>query len=809
VKSRFQKLRQTSYDELRVRSSQALAAFFERRGWSRRTRIVSDDDLLARLQSHNAEFRSPAELLDHFCRRTQPLFFPVFTDPNQSAALFEQGWPNSAKETIERASRILNGSFDFLGFRGLNFGAPPDWHLEPIAGKRAPLMHWSRLNYLDAELFGDKKIVWELNRHQYFCTLGQAYWLTGDERYAQTFTSHVEDWIENNPPKLGINWASSLEISFRTISWIWALYFFKTCAVITPELFLQILKVLYLNALHLETFLSTYFSPNTHLTGEALGLFYIGTAFPEFKEAENWRSTGLSILNKQLSRHVQADGVYFEQSTYYHRYTTDFYLHLKILLEVNGETLPPSLNQKLEALLTHLMYITRPDGMTPLIGDDDGGRLMSLEKRAGNDFRATLSTGAALFDRGDYKYVAQQPAEETFWLLGPAGLSRFNAVAVREPEKQSIAFEESGYHVMRDGWSRNANYLFFDCGHHGVDNCGHAHADALSFELAANGQTFLIDPGTYTYTGSKELRDWFRGSQSHNTLTINDESSSVTAGPFSWATIANCRKDAWISLQRFDYIVASHDGYERLSLGALHQRAILFLKNDYWVLRDQVKSMGKHKLRSHFQCDTTVEPLRGADRSVRLIGEQGEGALQLSSFAGSGEWVAETSWVSHCYGVRQEAPAFSYVLTADGSDELITFLIPESIGARPVVREIEALYGRAFELNQEASHDVLLLGEVFPEMQQPNVQTARFCSDFAVAWIRFANERARDPNELILIGGYAIELDGRVLLRSSKRIEYLFARRVGDRFSVKTNEGEIDLSLPVENLELLFSDFSG
>jgi hypothetical protein len=246
------------------------------------------------------------------------------------------------------------------------------------------------------------------------------------------------------------------------------------------------------------------------------------------------------------------------------------------------------------------MYITRPDGMTPLIGDDDGGRLMSLEKSESNNFRATLSTGAALFDRGDYKYVAQQPAEETFWLLGTDGLSRLDALTAQEPERQSITFEHSGYHVMRDGWGRNANYLFFDCGHHGVDNCGHAHADALSFELAANGQTFLVDPGTYTYTASKELRNWFRGSQAHNTVTINDESSSVPSGPFSWSMIANCRRTAWISQQRFDYIVASHDGYERLSSRATHQRTILFLKNDYWVLRDQVESMGKYQLKSHF-----------------------------------------------------------------------------------------------------------------------------------------------------------------------------------------------------------------
>jgi len=145
------------------------------------------------------------------------------------------------------------------------------------------------------------------------------------------------------------------------------------------------MKFLYLNALHLETYLSTYFSPNTHLTGEALGLFYIGLLLPEFKDAERWRDLGLEILIAQLPRHVKPDGVYFEQSSYYHRYTTDFYIHLAILLRVNGMTLPRELEPRLELLLDHLMYITRPDGTTPFFGDDDGGRLVMLDHRPAND----------------------------------------------------------------------------------------------------------------------------------------------------------------------------------------------------------------------------------------------------------------------------------------------------------------------------------------------------------------------------------------------------------------------------------------
>ncbi|HUE83084.1 MAG TPA: alginate lyase family protein, partial [Pyrinomonadaceae bacterium] len=421
-------------------------------------------------------------------------------------------WPEAESEIVKRADDIVDSKFDLLGFRRLNFGNPVNWHQEPISGKRVPSIHWSRLNFLDAELVGDKKVVWELNRHQYFASLGQAYWLTGEEKYAQTFATHLNSWMDQNPPKLGINWASSLEVAFRSISWIWALYFFKESPALNAQTFLRALKFLYLSARHLQTYPSTYFSPNTHLTGEALGLFYLGTMLPEFKESDRWRGTGLRILSEQLPRHVKPDGVYFEQSSYYHRYTADFYMHLFILLRANGQAMPVELEPKLRALLDHLMYITRPDGTTPLYGDDDGGRLVTLDRRGPNDFRAALSTGAGLFRRSDYKYVADGAAEETLWLLGPDSLRELDLIESNEPARQSVAFKDGGYYVMRDGWTSQSNYLLFDCGPHGALNCGHAHADALSFDLAAGGRTILVDPGTYTYTGSKKFRDWFRSS---------------------------------------------------------------------------------------------------------------------------------------------------------------------------------------------------------------------------------------------------------------------------------------------------------
>ena len=786
--SLLKKLKNSSLSEVRVRGLQAAHIYAERRSWTSQSKLL-DDAAFFELLNFGSLFEgtprpnSSPEYHHYFRTRTEPAFFASFPDQQTTVAELRRRWPEAEAHIVAEANRIVSGSFNLLGFRDLSFGNPIDWHLEPLAGKRAPRKHWSRLDFLDSSVAGDKKIIWELNRHQYFVALGQAYWLSGEERYAKTFVAHLESWMDENPPKTGINWASSLELSFRSISWLWAFHFFKDSPTFTAEVFLRSLKFLYLHARHIETFLSTYFSPNTHLTGEALGLFYLGTVFPEFKEAKRWRDTGRRILLNELDRHVKPDGVYFEQTSYYHRYTTDFYIHFLILLRTSGAEVPAAVETKLTQLLEHLLYTMRPDGTTPLFGDDDGGRVIMLTRRAANDFRETLATGAALLARQDFKFAAADAGAEALWLLGPEGLRELEELQALEPAQQSRAFPDGGYYVMRDGWSPTANYLFFDAGPHGTLNCGHAHADALSFELAANGHTMLVDPGTYTYTGSKDLRDWFRSSAAHNTLTIDGQSSSVSDGPFSWQSIASCRCDAWIAESRFDYLAAWHNGYQSLQDPVDHMRSVLFLKGDYWIMRDHVRSAAEHQIKLWFHFNTGVAPL-SSKNDVYVVSENAHSTrLQISICALGGQWTREHGWVSSCYGEKGEAPVFGFELASRGAIELVTFLLPQTSGVhpRPVVREIEAIEGRAFEINVDGKHDVLLLRGMAGETAGW-VETARLASDFEITWARFANEQARLPDELVLIGGQTLEVDGREIVNSEDRIQSLTMTRFDDEF---------------------------
>jgi hypothetical protein len=779
VLKKLKKLQGRSLREMRVRGQQALAAFKERRGWSEQAAEPETERFLKTIStelSGSAE-ASAESLLENFRKRREPHFFASFDNREETLLHLRSLWPDAEQTIISRAQRITQGRFDLLGLRDLGFGKDIDWHLEPVSGKRAPLAHWSRVDYLSAEVAGDKKITWELNRHQYLMTLGRAYWLTNDELYAETFVRHLSSWMDANPPKLGINWASSLEVSLRAISWLWALYFFKDSRALKPDFFLRVLKFLYLHARHLETYLSTYFSPNTHLTGEALGLFYIGTLLTEFRAAQRWRERGRRILLEELDRHVRADGVYFEQSSYYHRYTTDFYTHFLVLSRLNNQTVEPKLEEKLRALLDHLMYITRPDGTTPFFGDDDGGRLVMLDEREAADFRAALSTGAALFSRADYKYVAGSLAEETLWLLGADAVEALAKLDAQEPAEESRAFPSGGYYVMRDGWQRDANYLLVDCGAHGGLNCGHAHSDALSFDLSARGRSLLIDPGTYTYTGSPALRDLFRSTAAHNTLTVDGESQSVPGGAFDWKTIAEAVPRRWISGQRFDLFEGSHDGYERLHEGATHVRSILFIKGDYWIVRDRVETRGSHLCELHFHFAANTEPeIKEAEGAEAVRDDAG---LSLFVFGQGGVWSKGEGWVSPCYGKRVEAPVCTYSATIEGTRAFVTFLMPEGEAS---AREVEAVGGRAFEAKSRGVRDILLMAE------GALAESAQVASDFEWAWARF-ERGAQTPSELLLINGRRLMLNGRAVLDTQERVEYLFMRRVGEDLYVEAGAG--------------------
>lgn len=644
---------------------------------------------------------SVALIGDRF-RRAGVFPLPSLNDRAAIVSLINDRFPEHKQAILNEADNACTGTFDLLGYKGLNFGRPIDWHLDPLTFERAPMIHWSRIDSVAPIGKGDLKIFWEINRTAHFVTLGQAWWLTGDDRYVAEFVNQATAWIDANPYGMGIGWAASLDTAFRSIAWLWALSLCADSPLMTEHFLVRIIKALIEHGRHIEKYLSLYFSPNTHLTGEALGLFYLGLSLPELIHAERWRDLGLRILIEQLPRHVRNDGVYFEQSSYYHRYTMDFYLHLSVLLDAAGTTLSSDdrrlMTQKLEALGEHLMWIERPDGSWPLFGDDDGGRLIRFAPRAGNDFSDTLAIGAAIFERGDWKHGAGEAPPELLWFLGPEGLESYDRLQSKLPTATSRSFDESGFYVMRDGWDRQSSFVLIDCGRHGSEaGSGHAHSDALAFELALRGTTWLVDPATHVYGSQPELRNWFRSSEAHNTATVDGEGQSVPANPFAWNATAECSIDRFEDHDDSVIFVGSHDGYRRLSDPVFHERAIIMLRErSVFIVDDQFTAESRHtySIRFHFTPESKTTVL---DRGLRAC--MPDGSSLILQFFVAGDVLppvrprVERGWVSTIYGQRSEAEVVVLEIACNGAIRVTTLLFPES-------REIDAGNERPNDLRQ-------------------------------------------------------------------------------------------------------------
>lgn len=796
---KLKKLKGRSWDEIKTRGSQAVFTYTDQIGLTGKLPSDAEFYKLLKKDFFQGKNTSAENLLEKFYENSLQTFFPTFAEREKTLELFRRHFgEKSARFFIEQADAIVEGRFDLLGYINLDFGADVDWHLEPVAKKRSPLKHWKQFDELDTDETGDKKIIWELNRHQHFFTLGVAFWLTKDERYAETFARHLESWMEKNPPGIGINWFSSLEIAFRVMSWTWAFHFFKGAKSLTPALFQKALKYIFLQGRHIEKYLSTYYSPNTHLTGEALGLYYLGTQFPFFNRAEIWKKTGEEILFAELDRQILDDGVYFEQATWYQRYTADFYAHFLILRTLQNDREQKHLREKLvcklKKQLDFLMCVTRPDGTTPLVGDDDGGKMLPFGRTRCDDFRGTLATGAAIFERGDYKFVAENLAEETLWLLGLEGVLAFETLAAEEPKEKSFAFKTGGYFVMRDGWEKTDNFLLVRAGDLGGESGAHGHADALSIELAAGGKTFIADSGTYTYHDPSGMRSHFRSTEAHNTLTIDENSSSEQSGKFGWQTKAETNLESWISKERFDFFAASHNGYGRfVENPARHKREILFLKNDYWIMRDFVETKGEHiyELNFHFKPETAPQ-IEQSENGNFCIDESSErqNGLRLFTFD-SGEWQSEQSWFSNCYGEKFNSPLAKFVSQTAGKQEFFTFLLPSVSGLKkPEVLETPVAGGRAFVIKFRSYTDLLVFAD-----GDRTVRTELFNTNFQFTWARLYGEENL-PEEFVLINGSNFSFGRRDVFNNSKKHEYATARRFGDKLNVAADKNVFSVSLP-------------
>lgn len=399
------------------------------------------------------------------------------------------------REVLELAARIRAHRFPLLGIE-VATGPEIRWRRDCVSGRETGLEYFRRVPYLDAGRAGDHKVIWELNRHQHLVVLAQAFLFSGEQANLDEIEAQWGSWFEANPFQRGINWASALEVAFRALSWIWVYHLVGD--KLTAGLRDRFLERLYQHGLHLEVNLSFYFSPNTHLLGEAVALHAIGAVFPEYPRAGKWVELGGGVVERQMEVQVRADGAHFEQSTYYHVYALDMFQFHALLGSPSA-----AYRAKLEKMREFLHAVMGPSRRLPLFGDDDGGRFFHPYGRHSEYGRMTLD--------GNPWWTAERLAPVREW--------------------RSKLFPDIGLAVI----VHDDIHVVVDVGPFGPWSSGHSHSDTLSLTVRVGREDVLIDSGTYTYVGDPVERDRFRGSAAHNTIRIDGRDQAVPGGPFGWS----------------------------------------------------------------------------------------------------------------------------------------------------------------------------------------------------------------------------------------------------------------------------------
>lgn len=478
-------------------------------------------------------------------RRFQPPLRLPGTDAVPDAAV---------ARAVEAAERVAAGAVRLFG-RDVEIGDPPAWDSLIEASGTWPSAPWWTIDIRSDARSGDVKWTWELGRLRHVAALARAA-AAAPERddLGETLRRQVRSWLEQNPPETGVHWYSNLEIALRAV--VWAEVLERAPHLLGDDLVSGLDDHLARCLRHLLADLPYTLSTmrNNHLLGDALGLRILQRGFAHGRPRHSpVAALSHRMFEAQAARHFHDDGSMIEDSMSYHRFVLEM-LIVERLLEPSA-TPRPALAGSAQ-LLARLGAL---EGPVPQYGDWDEGRVLATTQDP-HDLRGTVRCAFAVAGSGAPARWRDEH-DECAWYV-PEGTPV-------DPEPSERDGHDVGGGTARA--QRGDVVVWLKAG----SKPSHGHADLLSTPILWNGAWVVGDPGTGTYNGPIEQRNYFRTAVAHNVLRVGDVDQLGPHRAFRWERTARGVVGDPVETGGWLVLWGAHDAYRFLEPARRVARAVL------------------------------------------------------------------------------------------------------------------------------------------------------------------------------------------------------------------------------------------
>ncbi len=554
-----------------------------------------------------------------------------------------------------------------------------------VVGGQVPAAHTfpdNKIDWLYNETLANPSLAknaewqWQLCRMGFWVDLSAAYRATGDEKYAHAWVEQLRSFIaqcpapaQQPPPSDPSGWRT-LEAGIRMAeTWPTAYQGFLLSPEFTDDDLLLFLACCRDHAIYLKKFHGN----GNRITTEMSGLYTVGALFPEFKDAQDWRTYALDTMHHEISVQYLPDGAQLELSPSYQVISIQAILAPVDRAKLVGrlDELPSDYVGLLEKAYDFMMYLAAPDRFLPKFNDSWPSSVVPL-----------LAKAAQLFpDHADYKWFATGGKEG------------------QPPAETSHAASWAGFYSMRSGWESDANYLVLRAGPIGFS---HTHQDKLDVLVWAYGRELLYVSGGGTYEQSK-WRAYAVDTFGHNTVLVDGKPQRVPWNP-PWANVSKEAIDArWESNPDYDFAAGTYDGAYGDDGGhpASHTRRVLFVKPDLFVVADTLTphDTGDHTYQARWNLETANTSTDAATSAVTTT-DADLPNLAVVPLATAGLQVRAVSGQSDPeilgWNIRKDMrperiPATTVLHTWHGSgvENFLTLLMPLRAGSLNPVSEVQ------------------------------------------------------------------------------------------------------------------------